>query len=318
MKKHLPFLGVFLLLVLSTTSKAQSSATFENISLAPNSYYNGSDFAGGFKSGDFYFQNSYDSSFGGFWSGFSVSNVKDDSTKGFMNQYSAITGGGLNSENYGVFYGNGKIKLEGNAIGKVVNGFYITNSTYAYYDMKEGSTFTKKFGGVSGNDPDYFKVEISAWKNSGNPADTSVEIYLADFRFSNNTDDYILNTWKWVDLSSFGAVDSFAFNFYSSDTGDFGINTPLYFCLDNFGDMPNSIKKANKNMAINVYPNPSKSIINVESAEPITRIEIYNMNGQLLLSNNETSINIESLHSGIYILTAKNELGTITKKIIKE
>lgn len=318
MKKQVPILGILFLSLFSKFNYAQSSANFENISLAPNSYYNGSDFASGFKSGDFYFQNSYDSSFGGFWSGFSVSNVKDDSTKGFMNQYSAITGSGLNSENYGVFYGNGKIKLEGNAIGKVVNGFYITNSTYAYYDMKEGSTFTKKFGGVSGNDPDYFKVEISAWKNSGNPADTTVEIYLADFRFSNNTDDYILNTWKWVDLSSFGTVDSFAFNFYSSDTGDFGINTPLYFCLDNFGDMPNSIKKANNNMAVNVYPNPSKSIINVESAEPITRIEIYNMNGQLLLSSNETSINIESLRSGIYILTAKNELGTITKKIIKE
>lgn len=318
MKKQVPFLGVILLLLLSTTSNAQTSANFENISLAPNSYYNGSDFAGGFKSGDFYFRNSYDSSFGGFWSGFSVSNMKDDSTRGFMNQYSAISAGGLGSDNYAVFYGNGKILVEGTAKGKAVNGFYITNSTYAYYDMKEGSNFTKKFGGTSGNDPDYFKVEISAWKNAGNPADTTIEVYLADYRFTNNAEDFILNSWKWVDLSSFGAVDSFAFNFYSSDTGDFGINTPLYFCIDNFGDMPNSIKKVSKTNDVKLYPNPSKGLVHIESTEPIIEIEIFDINGQLLLNSKESTINIEGLNTGIYILTAKNEFGTITKKIIKE
>jgi len=318
MKKQIPFAGVLLLVLLSTFSKAQTVATFENISLSPNSFYNGSDFAGGTKSGDFYFRNSYDSSFGGFWSGFSVSNMEDDSSRGFTNQYSAITGGGFNSSNYGVFYGKGNLLVEGDAKGKPVNGFLITNGTYAYYDMKEGSAFTKKFGGTSGNDPDYFKVEISAWKNSGNPADTTLEVYLADFRSSNNADDYILNTWKFVDLSAFGAVDSFGFNFYSSDTGQFGINTPLYFCIDNFGSHTTGIEKANNNLGMKMYPNPAQNSLHIACNEKIENIEIFNLNGVSVLQSEDTNLNIDALIPGIYIVHVQHAFGISQQKLIKE
>ena len=318
MKKLLQFTGVLLFLLLSKVGKAQTVAGFENISLAPNSFYNGSDFAGGTKSGDFYFRNSYDSSFGGFWSGFSVSNMKDDSTKGFMNQYSAITGGGFNSTNYGVFYGKGNILVEGDAKGKPVNGFFITNGTYAYYDMKEGSAFTKKFGGTSGNDPDFFKVSINAWKNNGNRADTSLDVYLADFRFSDNANDYILNTWKFVDLNAFGAVDSFSFNFYSSDTGQFGINTPLYFCIDNFGSHTIGIEKANNNFGIRMYPNPAQNTLHIACNEKIEAIEIFNLNGVSVLQSEDTNLTIDALIPGIYIVHVQHAFGISQQKLIKQ
>ena len=318
MKKLLQFTGVLLFLLLSTVGKAQTVAGFENISLAPNSFYNGSDFAGGTRSGDFYFRNSYDSSFGGFWSGFSVSNMKDDSTKGFMNQYSAITGGGFNSTNYGVFYGKGNILVEGDAKGKPVNGFFITNGTYAYYDMKEGSAFTKKFGGTSGNDPDFFKVSINAWKNNGNRADTSLDVYLADFRFSDNANDYILNTWKFVDLNAFGAVDSFSFNFYSSDTGQFGINTPLYFCIDNFGSHTIGIEKANNNFGIRMYPNPAQNTLHIACNEKIEAIEIFNLNGVRVLQSEDTNLTIDALIPGIYIVHVQHAFGISQQKLIKQ
>jgi hypothetical protein len=318
MKKQLPFAGVLLLLLLCTVGKAQTVAGFENISLAPNSFYNGSDFAGGTRSGDFYFRNSYDSSFGGFWSGFSVSNMKDDSTKGFSNQYSAITGGGFNSTNYGVFYGKGNILVEGDAKGKPVNGFFITNGTYAYYDMKEGSAFTKKFGGTSGNDPDFFKVSINAWKNNGNRADTSLDVYLADFRFSDNANDYILNTWKFVDLNAFGAVDSFSFNFYSSDTGQFGINTPLYFCIDNFGSHTIGLEKANNNFGIRMFPNPAQNTLHIACNEKIEAIEIFNLNGVRVLQSEDTNLNIDALIPGIYIVHVQHAFGISQQKLIKQ
>ncbi len=318
MKKLLQFTGVLLFLLLSKVGKAQTVAGFENISLAPNSFYNGSDFAGGTKSGDFYFRNSYDSSFGGFWSGFSVSNMKDDSTKGFMNQYSAITGGGFNSTNYGVFYGKGNILVEGDAKGKPVNGFFITNGTYAYYDMKEGSAFTKKFGGTSGNDPDFFKVSINAWKNNGNRADTSLDVYLADFRFSDNANDYILNTWKFVDLNAFGAVDSFSFNFYSSDTGQFGINTPLYFCIDNFGSHTIGIEKANNNFGIRMFPNPAQNTLHIACNEKIEAIEIFNLNGVRVLQSEDTNLTIDALIPGIYIVHVQHAFGISQQKLIKQ
>jgi hypothetical protein len=184
--------------------------------------------------------------------------------------------------------------------------------------MKEGSAFTKKFGGTSGNDPDFFKVSINAWKNNGNRADTSLDVYLADFRFSDNANDYILNTWKFVDLNAFGAVDSFSFNFYSSDTGQFGINTPLYFCIDNFGSHTIGIEKANNNFGIRMYPNPAQNTLHIACNEKIEAIEIFNLNGVSVLQSEDTNLTIDALIPGIYIVHVQHAFGISQQKLIKQ
>ena len=62
----------------------------------------------------------------------------------------------------------------------------------------------------------------------------SVIAVLADFRSNNSSEDYILKTWKWVNLLPLGDIDSLSFSYRSSDVGQFGMNTPGYFCMDNF------------------------------------------------------------------------------------
>ncbi|MBS1625402.1 MAG: DUF4465 domain-containing protein [Bacteroidetes bacterium] len=219
------------------SASAQNRATFDNLTLGPGSYYNGSDLSGGFASGDAYFYNSYDTSYQFWASGFIYSNVKNDTTAGFTNEYAAAAAGGVfGSNNYAVANSAGgtiTVGLRGFAPGHPVLGFYLTNSTYAYLSMKNGDAFAKKFGGVSGNDPDWFKVTIKGWYNGALTTD-SVDAYLADFRSSNNNDDYILKSWKFVNLLSLGSVDSLSFSLSSTDNGSFGMNTPAYFCMDDF------------------------------------------------------------------------------------
>ena len=148
--------------------------------------------------------------------------------------YAARTADGYNgSSNYIVSQQNSLIKLTGNAVGKVVSGFYITNSTYAAISMRDGDMFSKKFGGISGNDADWFKLVIRKYFGGVLSTD-SVEFYLADFRFQNNAQDYILTSWQWVDLTSLGNSDSLLFTLSSSDVGQWGMNTPAFFCIDNF------------------------------------------------------------------------------------
>src|SRR5690606_16841503 len=106
----------------------------------------------------------------------------------------------------------------------------ITNSTYAYESMKQGDAFAKKFGGVGGNDEDWFKVTVHSYFQG--MASDSLDIYLADFRFADNSKDYIMDTWNFYNTPSYLA-DSLVFIVSSSDTGSFGMNTPAYFCLDN-------------------------------------------------------------------------------------
>lgn len=220
----------FLLFILVVTGKAQKAAGFEDLTLEKESFWNGSDGSGSFKSSNLTFKNSYNTEYK-YWSGFSFSNVTDVTTKGSTNQYSAITGSGYNSSaNYAVAYVFGSSSVEFDEI-QTIRGLYITNSTYAYFSIKDGDDFTEKFGGATGTDPDYFKVIIEGIDASGEVTDT-VDFYLADYRFEDSSSDYIVNDWTWLDLSSLGKVKSINFKLESSDVGDWGMNTPAYFCVD--------------------------------------------------------------------------------------
>lgn len=61
-----------------------------------------------------------------------------------------------------------------------------------------------------------------------------MDYYLADYRSAKEADHYCLDTWQWVDLRSLGEVTSIKFSLDGSDSGQWGLNTPAYFCLDNF------------------------------------------------------------------------------------
>ncbi len=166
------------------------------------------------------------------WDGWTYSNTTDTTTAGAANQYSAFTGGGLASANYGVaFIGYAAPPAIEFATPSLVSSASFTNTTYAALSMLDGDSFAKKFGGASGNDPDYFKLTIVG-RDAASAVTGTVEVYLADYRFANNADDYLLRTWTAVDLSALGAVSRLEFGLASSDNGAFGMNTPAYFAMD--------------------------------------------------------------------------------------
>ena len=101
----------------------------------------------------------------------------------------------------------------------------------AALSMLNGDGFAKKFGGVGGDEQDWFLLTIDG--SLGGSAGGTVEFYLADYRFADNSLDYLIDDWSYVDLSGLGEVDQLTFNLSSSDVGGFGMNTPAYFALDN-------------------------------------------------------------------------------------
>ncbi|WP_274473812.1 aryl-sulfate sulfotransferase [Mangrovimonas aestuarii] len=69
---------------------------------------------------------------------------------------------------------------------------------------------------------------------------------------------------------------------------------------------------------INIYPNPTSNYINIESAYPIDKIEIYDLLGKnVMTEHNNTKINLESLNSGVYIISINQGNKKTIKKIIK-
>ncbi len=69
-----------------------------------------------------------------------------------------------------------------------------------------------------------------------------------------------------------------------------------------------------------VYPIPTKNILNVKSKTEITKIEIFNKLGQLILQNTtENKIDISNLSQGIYFVKVKDVNGNFgVRKIVKQ
>ena len=193
--------------------------------------------AGGFTSRGAGFNNSFSDFGGGFtaWEGWAYSNATDATTPGPGNQYSALAGGGAGgSANYGVAFTNTFVldaPIVTLPVGTIPLSLRATNTTYTGLSMRDGDAFAKKFGGSSGDDPDWFLLTITGLDAVNQPVG-SVEFYLADYRFSDNAQDYILDDWTNASLASLAGAVKLSFALASSDVGTFGMNTPAYFALD--------------------------------------------------------------------------------------
>ncbi|MBL8532805.1 MAG: DUF4465 domain-containing protein [Betaproteobacteria bacterium] len=184
-----------------------------------------------FTSGSATFNHEFENWGGGCcWSGWTVSNHTDSTTAGPANQYSAWPGSGEGgSAQYGIAYvGAPSIDF---ASPVVVQGASLAVTTYTALSMLQGDGFAKKFGGPSGTDPDFLTVAVQGRDVAGHITGTVV-LALADYRFDDSGSDFILEGWQRIDLTSLGMVSSLSFSMDSSDKGDFGINTPTYFALD--------------------------------------------------------------------------------------
>ncbi len=306
-------------------------SNFEDLTLDNESYWDGSDASGGFTSGLGKFDN-INTEWA--WEGWAYSNLSDNTTPGYTNQFSAITGAGFNlgdseGSNYGVAYVSSdwetneiiplSLSFKDDAAHSV-KGLFVTNSTYAALSMEEGDNFTKKFGGESGNDPDYLKLSI--WGVKDDVKTEVIEFYLADYRFEDNSKDYIVKTWQWVELSSLGEIDNLSFSLESTDVGDYGMNTPSYFNIDNLYVVP-AVTGINSTTSskIAIYPNPSNGAfrIKTKNVNPVD-ISIYNMQGALIYAekdySNSREIDISNHSAGQYIIQLNQEGSIVTKSII--
>ncbi len=205
------------------------------------------------------FFNGYTPGFGS-WNGFSWSKVTDTTTPGFANQYASFTGGGsdgaggtITGTNYAVGFGNQTFFNLPEAA--ELQSIDVTNTTYAGISMRDGDSFAKKFGGASGNDEDYFKLTLTGFEDLNLSGSTTgaLEIYLADYRFSDNSKDYILDTWNQFDLTDLGSARSVGFSFTTTDNGDFGANTPLFVAIDNLNYSINSVPEPAAPLALSIW-----------------------------------------------------------------
>lgn len=238
-----------------------------------------------FVSGDYAFASGCMSDWD-YWYWFGYASRTETKYESLNDLWNNIVGGGFNgSANYGVAFAaefNGPCYVSLLTEPAVVPGFYITNSSYAYNSLTGGDSFAKKF-----DKGDWFKLTITGYDADDQVTGTK-EYYLADLR--DEATAYIINDWRYVDLSCLGTVAKIAFSLTSSDTGEWGMNTPGYFCFDNFGAEGTEVLPE-KNVEVSTGIASSLG----ETEEGVT---IFNLAGQ----------RIQKIQRGINIINGKKIL----------
>ncbi|MDX1652729.1 MAG: DUF4465 domain-containing protein [Brumimicrobium sp.] len=313
------------LILAFTTLRAQYTlCDFEDLLLPTvDTFYTGEDNAGQFMSKGAVFENTYED-FGSYytWGGFAYSNKTDNSTPGYGNQYSAFAGIGANgSSQYAVYHAGDTLALPAVCAFRNVS---IVNTTYAAVSMRDGDSFGKQFGSpydangnLDGTDgKDYFYITVYGWDINDNLVD-SVEIYLADYRSNDPNDHYILDEWTDFSLAALNGSVYLTFSFTSSDVGTWGINTPLYFAMDNFEYKESGANLSTYEKSVKIYPNPADQLINITGIHgEITLIDAKGQVVEAITSSGMNTMDVSTLDAGVYFLKAYTSEGMISRKIV--
>lgn len=299
------------------------NATFDDVALGSSGYWQGEEGENEIFSGGWLFTNYYSSSF---WGGFTVSNHTDLTQTGLEAQYTSVAGAGYDgSTQYGVAYTMGAQTdvYASDGATHTVTGCYVTNNLWAYQSITEGDYSSTPFGGNSGNDPDWFKLTATG-KNAEGQTVGTLDFYLADYRFANNEEDYVVTTWEWFDLSPLGAVHTISFSLSSTKGNAYGMLTPAYFCIENFnGEAPFNphVGLEENSLSFEVYPNPCEGQLHLSVSKGQSfEYSVYNTMGQNVANGQsqgrETIVDLSQCPNGIYFVSVIQNGKKSVKKLL--
>lgn len=264
-----------------------------------------------------------------YWYGFTASNSADNTIKDdFLTyQYSNMAKGGIvlnedgtvKTDKFGLpvtdasvpyILGYYEAYSEGHACDIIINdgksydavGVYINLNSYAYYTFINGYSVARPF-----SNGDKYYVTIHGVSPEGN--EKTIDVDLCTYT---NGDLTINRGWKYVDLTSLGTVNEIYFTITTTDSGDWGPNTPMYFCLDKL-----MVKKNESSSAASLLAGSNK--ISYDRANKIVTVgdagfaAVYDVAGHMVMSSEAQSFSIDHLSSGVYVVKSGNNSLKIVK-----
>jgi hypothetical protein len=171
------------------------------------------------------FLNTYEESYN-YWAGFAFSTVSNTTDGTLQNQYAAAE---ARTNAYAVGFDDGgwhdapEICFD---LPAAPQSLLLNNTTWAAVAIREGCSPARPFA-----EGDYFYVTFDAYDLDGEVIATT-NYYLADFRDGR---EFIQTNWVELDLSWMPPeVASLVGTMTTSDVGQYGPNTPMYFALADF------------------------------------------------------------------------------------
>ena len=253
-----------------------------------------------------------------YWYGFTASNSTENAYQSntLLYQYSNMAKGGilLNEDGaiktnefgapitgkempYLVGFPKSEITFNTGKSYEMVGGYFNLN-TYTFYSILYGDGYSRAF--TEGDELTLIVHGVDADEN-----EKTLDISLASFKNGSLTAD---TGWKYVDLSSLGTVEEIYFTMSSTDSGEWGMNTPSYFCLDKLMVKETSSSSVITSESLSqkgsiVYDSKTRTINLPEASFAV----VYDTMGNIMISSSDKkSFSVEDLSAGVYIIKSGN------------
>lgn len=169
-----------------------------------------------------------------FWYGFTIAKCQDTTYAAMADQFHCVAGGGMAGKGtpYLLAYAAEGMSAEPPCEiffddAYTAEEVYLCIGSWALHNVTVGGAGHTFAAGdslvveIEGLDEDYEVIEGK-----------KVTFFLADYRSANEADWTLNKGWEKCDLTALGEVYGLAFTMKSSDVGQYGTNTALYFALD--------------------------------------------------------------------------------------
>jgi hypothetical protein len=264
-----------------------------------------------------------------YWEGFTLANNNDSTMpKDWVNdQWGIMTGGGwiegqegdthTNAQvphiiAYQPFYGQWTVNLDKHY--KTV-AIWVANHPFTYYTNLHGNPPARKLDQL--NDSLTLIIQGSL---DGQEDYRFVQLNLAKVDEHGTLQQ--AREWIYVDLASIGTVDQINFNLQSTDNGDWGMNTPAYFCIGEL--LLQDAQESNQHIDnhSHAFPNPVYNTLSVTGIG-IHYVNVFTTNGALVkqIKGNEVNtlqLNTANWQQGNYIIQVNDDNGTHVHKVVKK
>lgn len=172
---------------------------------------------------------------------------------------------------------------------------YVNLNSYTFYTILFGDSYARAF---TNNDD----LTLTIHGVAADETEKTVEVSLAS---CSNGDFVAAKGWKYVDLTPLGTVNELYFTLDTTDTGAYGANTPLYFCLDKLCVTPateSAVGFLGADKAAICYDRTSKTI----SVSGADFAAVYDTTGAKVMQSDEKSFSLAPLAAGVYVVKAGN------------
>lgn len=180
----------------------------------------------------------------------------------------------------------------------------------------------------SGNTLPAASVVSTADANAEDYESVLVKVENAECTDADTENNY--GMWTVDDGSGALLIDDDLFAFVPTAGTNYNVTGVGFYSFDNSKILPRSaddIEEAAtsvKNLtadAVKLYPNPADNVLHIVSNTDISRVEVYNLLGQNVMSKTTVSkqaeLNISDLDAGMYIIKVYGEKGAETRRLLK-